>query len=98
MRVAAALALLVWATGPASPHCYSVWKYPTPQHCGSGVMRQLGHNWYVEITAPPPPEKDERTPQDIEDQAEHDRAIKDKRQELIFQLELLKAKQATGLE
>ena len=31
-RIALALALL--AATPVEAHCYSVWRYPWPQHCG----------------------------------------------------------------
>lgn len=38
MRVALVL-LLAAAAQPAQSHCYSVWRYPTPQHCGITYAR-----------------------------------------------------------
>ena len=38
---------------PANAHCYSVWNYPTPQHCG-GVHARASKDYYVEITKIPP--------------------------------------------
>lgn len=26
--------ILLWLTPHADAHCYSIWKYPTPQRCG----------------------------------------------------------------
>ena len=82
---AAALVLLtpLFAT-PASSHCFSVWNYPTPQHCG-GVYNRASHEWYVEIV---PPIRDERSPQDIKDQAEHDAAVAAHHNEINFLMSL----------
>ena len=97
MRRAALALAFVLAASPASPHCYSVWHYPTPQHCG-GVYARAPRTWYVEITKPPPVEKDERSPQDIADQAEHDKAVADHHSEINIQLMILHAKEMEGLQ
>ena len=90
---AAALVLLSYQT-PASPHCYSIWKYPQPQRCGAP-----SHNWYVEVVEQPtPPEKDLRSDQDKAAQAEHDAAMKTHHEDLKLRLELLRSKEATGIE
>lgn len=34
MRAALALAVVLTMPDPASARCYSVWRYPWPQHCG----------------------------------------------------------------
>lgn len=91
MRAAAlALFLAPGLTASASSHCYSVWNFPTPQHCGAKVMRDRSkdHSWYVEIVPPVPPVRDERTPEQIRDQEEHDAAVaghKDELNELLRQ-------------
>jgi hypothetical protein len=90
MRAALALCVLSLAT-PASSHCFSVWRYPTPQHCGVGV-KQPDHSWFVEVVppAPPPaPVRDERSPQDIKDQADHDAALAIHHDELNFLMSIL---------
>jgi hypothetical protein len=55
MRKLAVAALLI--AQPAQAHCFSVWNYPTPQHCGSKIMAHRASedkSWYVEITSVPP--------------------------------------------
>jgi hypothetical protein len=32
--------IAVAIAGPADAHCYSVWNYPTPQHCGGLYARR----------------------------------------------------------
>jgi hypothetical protein len=34
-----ALLLIIVIADPASAHCYRVWNYPTPQHCGGVYAR-----------------------------------------------------------
>lgn len=93
---AAALALsscvlAVVAAAPASSfaRCYSIWKYPWAQSCGvHNPVKE--RNWYVEVTAPPPPVRDERSPQDIADQKEHDEAVKAHHDEINFLMSVLK--------
>ena len=51
-----AILLLLWIPLPANAHCYSIWHYPRPQHCGSKIMVKRANNdkiWYVEITKLP---------------------------------------------
>lgn len=91
MRAAALALLAALIAAPASfaySHCYSIWKNPWPQHCG---VKSPPHNWYVELVTPPPPVRDERTPQDIADQAEHDAAVTANHDELNTRLKLLQA-------
>lgn len=73
--------MLVITGNPAEAcHRFSVWRYPTPQHCGVTVER----DWYVEFKLPPSPltKPDLRTPEQIREQAEHDKAIADHKDEL----------------
>ena len=39
MRAVLALALVLVASQPAHAHCFRVWKYLTPQHCGGVYAR-----------------------------------------------------------
>lgn len=82
MRLALALALLL-AAEPASAHCYSVWKYPRPQHCGvrlaahSEARRQL-RAAALAVPIPPAPVADDRWYVEITrmpDGLDEDRAI-----------------------
>ena len=84
---ALALTALMAVSAPADARCYSVWNYPTPQHCG-GIYSRSPHNWSVELVLPPP--KDERSPQDIADQAEHDEAVKNHHGEINFLMGVLR--------
>lgn len=38
IKAAIAALTIVLETTLASAHCYSVWRYPTPQHCASGRL------------------------------------------------------------
>lgn len=47
---------LVASLVSADAHCYRVWHYPTPQHCGiAHRASEQSHDWYVEIVLPEPP-------------------------------------------
>ena len=102
-KAAAAIATIISRSGlgalclitPAEARCFSVWNYPTPQHCG-GVYNRTPHNWHVELILPPP--KDERSEQDIRHQAEHDEAVKNQHGEINFLMEDLHAKGQEGIE
>jgi hypothetical protein len=37
MRAWAFIATLMLTSSAHAQHCYSVWKYPQPQHCGSAM-------------------------------------------------------------
>ena len=39
MKTALTLALVLVAAQPAHAHCFRVWKYKTPQHCGGIYAR-----------------------------------------------------------
>jgi hypothetical protein len=65
---------------PAQAHCYSVWSYPWPQKCHTTTLTPK-NNYYVEITSPPPdpqpasPAVDQRTPEQMQEQIDHDIAV-----------------------
>lgn len=90
MRAALALVFL-WAA-PASSHCFSEWRYPWPQNCGAAAPAPKDKSWYVEITQTHPV-KDERSPQDIADQKEHDAAVAFHKDEINFLMSVLKAQE-----
>jgi hypothetical protein len=93
---------------PAHAHCYSVWSYPWPQHCG-GIHARTSKAYYVEITKIPPDsiplpavepveptvepvtpaEADQRTPEQIQDSLDHDRAVAAHKIEINKLMELL---------
>ena len=97
---------------PAFAHCYSVWRYPWPQRCGA-VSHVVFHapkedkSYFVEITAPPVPlpaieQIDQRTPEQIADQKEHDAAVAAHKGEINKAMILLHAEEdaraAAGIE
>ena len=41
MRAFLAAALMVLVAGRAEAHCYAVWKYPWPQHCGGRTTERV---------------------------------------------------------
>ena len=67
LRFAAAIALIGWLSGagPASARCYSIWRYPEPQHCRARAassaavpivqpdIRSSDEAWSVEIVRLP---------------------------------------------
>jgi len=76
------LATALASIQPATSHCYSVWRYSTPQHCHAGGVYARAEAapklWYVEITRVPPSaplEADQRTPEQIQDFVEHEIAL-----------------------
>ena len=86
-RLTLCLAFVAYASSAdAACRLYSVWRYPFPQPCG-GIHAEQRRD---PPDAPLPPEKDERTPADIRDQAEHDAAVQAHHSELNFLLEILK--------
>jgi hypothetical protein len=69
-------------------HRFSRWYYPTPQRCSVGRDK----TWFVEVTKMPvvaQPERDLRTPEQINDEEEHQRMVaqhKDELNELLLKL------------
>jgi hypothetical protein len=62
MRTFAVIALTLWVTS-ASAHCYSVWRYPTPQHCNTGVYARAASKpllAYYTRDVPAPPDRPDR--------------------------------------
>jgi hypothetical protein len=102
MRPLVVAALLIGAQ-PAQAHCYSVWNYPTAQHCGSKLIAHRASeakNWNVEITATPPvepfaPDSDQRTPEQIQDQQDHDAAVEPRKAEINRLMTILHAEEDT---
>lgn len=86
------VALAMTVSQPAlACHRFSVWKYPWPQRC-SVVHPQVAANaWAVEITTPPPLAviEDQRTPEQIAEYLEHERAVAAYKNELNLRLRLL---------
>jgi hypothetical protein len=39
MRTFAVIVFTLWVTPLHAQHCYSIWKYPTPQHCNGVYAR-----------------------------------------------------------
>jgi hypothetical protein len=61
MRTIAVIVLTLWVT-PLHAHCYSVWKYPTPQHC-TGVYARAASNSMSALNPsniPTPPDRPDR--------------------------------------
>lgn len=86
-----ALSLLLVATAPAFPHCFSVWRYPWAQRCGGNAVKKPDRTWFVEVVKPPPLPipGDPRTEEQIRDQIGHDAAVaahKDELNELLREL------------
>lgn len=69
-------------------HRFSVWKYPFPQRCA--VAQQVDRSWFVEIGAEAAPVADERTPEQIADQRDHDEALAAHRDEINDLMKVLK--------
>lgn len=70
-------------------HRFSVWKYPFPQRCV--VAQQVDRSWFVEIGVPAEAAPvDERTPEQIADQREHDAAVASHKDEINGLMEVLK--------
>jgi hypothetical protein len=94
MKYAIAIGALLVAN-PVEARCHAIWHYPWAQKCYiAPPVRQ--HRfisdpmlYYVEITKPPP-EQDQRTPEQITDQAEHDAAMTDQKKQLNFLLDQLR--------
>jgi hypothetical protein len=82
-----ALALLVSHPALACHH-YSIWKNPWPQRCSVAHARVPDNAWAVEITKPPPV-PDSRTPEQIKESLEHDRAVSEAKEELNIRLKIL---------
>lgn len=69
-------------------HRFSVWKYPFPQRCAVAQV-QVDHSWFVEIGAEAD-QVDERTPEQIADQREHDAAVASHKGEINDLMQVLK--------
>jgi len=87
---------------PADSHCYSVWRYNTPQHCHAGGVYARAEAapklWYVEILKPPPApsaplEADQRTKEQIQDFTEHQIALAKHHDEINALMILLHAQE-----
>jgi hypothetical protein len=95
--VRAGLAALTAATflvvSPAHAcHRFSVWKYPFPQRCAVARVQavQEDRSWFVEIGAEAYPTPDERTPEQIADQRDHDEALTAHKDEINDLMKVLK--------
>lgn len=71
-------------------HRFSVWKYPFPQRCV--VAQQVDRSWFVEIGVPAEaaPVADERSPEQIADQRDHDEALTAHKDEINDLMKVLK--------
>ena len=82
-------------------HRFSVWKYPFPQRCAVTRVQAApeDHSWFVEIGAEADPASDERTPDQIADQREHDAAVASHKDEINGLMEVLKLNErASGFQ
>lgn len=79
MRAGLIVVVAALMVSPAQAcHRFSVWKYPFPQRCAVAHVQQEDHSWFVEIGVPAAdaaPVADERTPEQLADQREHDDAV-----------------------
>jgi hypothetical protein len=103
------IAALLIGSQPAHAHCYSVWNYPTPQKCGSKIIAHRASeakSWFVEITAVPAettpllpapqpitPDSDQRTPEQIQDQQDHDQAVEARKADINRLMTILHAEE-----
>lgn len=89
MRIYISLLIVILAE-PAEAHCYSIWHYKTPQHCGRGeIGRHMGlkipQRYAMRVQVPPPAPEDNTWFVEITrepDEVERDKAV-DKLKEIM---------------
>ena len=90
MRAGLIVVVAALMVSPAQAcHRFSVWKYPFPQRCAVAHVQQEDRSWFVEIGAEAAP-VDERTPEQLADQREHDEAVAAHKDEINDLMQVLK--------
>lgn len=97
--LALASVLLLMASPLAFAHCFSIWNFHWRQpgcsvHAPPAPPRKDGE-WFVEITTPPP--VDERTPDEIAEQQQHDEAVAEHHDQINRLMRILRDEQTWGV-
>ena len=87
--IALATAIPLVVSPAQACHRFSVWKYPFPQRCAVARVQE-DRSWFVEIGAEAAPVAEERTPEQLADQREHDGAVASHKGEINDLMSVLK--------